>query len=777
MSAPIGRPVEPGESRQMRLNRRELLAQLRALGGLVLIAGVSGVVKAEDVHKYGADAMPHGWRDDPLAFVAIGQDGIVTIVVHRSEMGQGVRTSLPLIIADELEAEWSRVRVRQAPGDEAKYGNQDTDGSRSTRHFFGPMRRCGAAARMLLEHAAAQRWGVPATSVLAVNHEVIHRPSGRRLGYGALAKSAAQLPLPTGSSVQLKNPSQFRYIGTGKIRLVDGPDIVTGKAQYGIDTRLPDMLYAVIARAPVLGGKLARYDATEAQKVPGVVRVLEMPPSAPSAQFHALPGVAVIASDTWAAIKGRNALKVEWNDGPHGSYNSKSYRAELEQAARKPGQVLRQVGNVDDALKRAARRVQAEYYLPHIAHASMEPPAAVARVAQGRCEVWSPTQSPQSTREDVAKSLDLPVENVTVHVTLLGGAFGRKSKGDFAIEAALLSQQLGGKPVKVTWTREDDLHHDYFHTVSLEHLEAGLDAEGKTLAWLHRSVAPSIDSIFGPDPKHEARFEQGLGLINLPYNIPNLRIENPEATAHTRIGWFRSVSDIPHAFAVQSFVAELAAAAGRDHRDYLLELLGPDRKIDPDALHDSWNHDESPQLYPVDTGRLRRVIETATSQAGWGRKLPRGRGLGLAAHYSFVSYTAAVFEVEVNDKGELTIPRVDVAFDCGPQINPERIRSQLEGAVVMGVSLATTGEITFNHGRAEQDNFHTYPITRINGAPRAIYVHLLPPADWSMPLGGAGEPGLPPIAPALCNAIYAATGQRIRQLPIANQLTSTWLNG
>ena len=751
------------------LSRREFLRRLQAMGGLLLVADGLSIARAADAPKYGAEGMEHGTIDNPLVFVAVGDDGWVTIVVHRSEMGQGVRTGMPLIVADEMEADWSKIRVQQAPADEVKYGNQDTDGSRSTRHFIDPMRRCGAAARTMLEQAAALSWSVPVAEVHAANHEVLHDKTGRKLSYGSLAKRAAKLPVPQAGALRLKKAEEFRYVGKGGVPLVDGRDIVTGQAQYGIDPWFKDMSFAVIARSPVLGGTVKQFDAKAATAAPGVLKVVQMPAPVAKATFHPLAGVAVIANSTGAAIAARKLLKIDWDDGANGSYDSDAYRTSLQESAHNPGQVVRESGNLDTALKAAAKTVEAEYYIPHIAHATMEPPCAVARIIAGKCEVWAPTQAPQATREDVAKHLGISEDNVTVHVTLLGGGFGRKSKPDFATEAALLSQALEGRPVKVTWTREDDLHHDYLHTVSVEYLKAGVDVNGKVSGWLHRSVAPSLVTLFNPTADHEGGGELGMGFINMPYDIPNLRLENPAASAHCRIGWFRSVSNIPHAFAVQSFVSELAASAGKDHRDYLLELIGPARKIDPMSLQDKWNHGESPQRYPVDTGRLRGVVETVTREAGWGKKFGRGHGQGLAAHYSFLSYAAAVVEVDIDELGQISIPRVDVAFDCGPQVNPERIRAQLEGAVIMGLSLAMFGEITFKNGRAQQDNFHQYRVMRMNESPSDIRVYLVPFADWTMPLGGVGEPGIPPIAPALCNAVFAATGKRIRRLPIKDQ--------
>jgi isoquinoline 1-oxidoreductase subunit beta len=743
---------------------------LKGAGGAFVLAATLRLdpATAEEAKGFAGEGMPHGLRDDPKIFLAIAENGTVTFTCHRSDMGQGVRTGLTLIVADELEADWPQMKVAQAPGDEEKYGNQDTDGSRTTRHHFMTMRRIGAAARTMLETAAAQQWGVPVAEVKAANHEVVHAKSGRKAGYGALAKAASQLPVP--ASVKLKEPAEFRYIGKGKTDLIDGFDITTGKAQYGIDTRLDGMLYAVVARPPVYAGKVKSYDASETLKVPGVIKVVAIEGTPPPSEFMPVGGLGVIAKNTWAAIKGREALKIEWDAGPNASYTSSTYRGQLEAAAAKPGKVVRNEGDVDAAMAKAAKRVQADYYIPHLAQAPMEPPAAVVRVKDGKCEAWGCVQSPQAARDRLAKRLGIPAENVTVHVTLLGGGFGRKSKPDYFVEAGLLSQAADGAPVKVTWTRDDDLQQSYYHTVSVERLEAGLDAGGKPVAWLHRSVAPSIGSTFAPGVKNEIPIELGMGFVNTPFALANARFENPEAEAHTRIGWLRSVSNIPRGFAIQSFVAELAAAAGRDPKDYLLDLIGPARKIDPYSIGDKWNHGEDPARYPIDTGRLRGVIEAAASGIGWGRTVPKGHGLGIAGHYSFVTYVAVAVEVAISDKGELSIPKADIAVDCGPRVNPERIRSQMEGAFIYGQSLAMLSEISFKDGAVEQANFDTYQVARIDAAPTEIAVHFVGGEDWNQPLGGVGEPGVPPVAPAIYNAIFAATGKRLRSLPLKEQL-------
>ncbi len=753
------------------VSRRSLLKGIVATGGLVLAVKIVPPTPARaDAPKWGADGMPHGTVNDPRVFVAIAPDGTVTIVCHRSEMGQGVRTGMPLIVADELEADWARVKVAQAPGDEVKYGNQDTDGSRSTRHFMKPMRQAGAAARMMLEEAAAKQWGVPVSDVEAKNHQVVQKSTGKTLGYGELAAAAAGMDPPPADKLKLKDPSQFRYIGKEGTNIVDGFDITTGRAIYGQDVRLPGQKYAVIARPPVVGGKVVSYDATAAKKVPGVIGIVEIPAPPTPSVFLPLGGVAVVADNTWAAIQGRDALKIVWDDGPNASYDSKAFREAMEATAKQPGVVLRSAGDAASALSSADKKVEAEYYIPHLAHATMEPPSATARIVDGKAEVWTSVQSPQAAHDLVSKVLGIAPENVTVHVTLLGGGFGRKSKPDYVVEAALVSKGMGGAPVKVVWTREDDIHSGFFHTVSVERIEAGLDKDGKAVAWRHNSVAPTIMSTFMPDPKHEANWEAGMGLTDMPFDIRNVSIENGEAAAHARIGWFRSVSNIPHAFAIQSFAAEMAAAAGKDQREYLLELIGPARILDvPTTVKGFWDYGENPEVYPLDTGRLRKVTELVTEKAGWGRDMPKGHGLGLAAHRSFVTYVAAVVEAAVDEKGNVTIPRVDIAVDCGPIVNPDRVRAQMEGAAIMGLSLAMKSEITFQKGRVQQNNYDDYEVLRISEAPRETHVYIVPHGFDVMP-GGVGEPGVPPIAPALLNAIYAATGKRIRSLPIGQQL-------
>lgn len=748
------------------VSRRNILKGLGIAGGFVLAAPV--MARPSFAYETGAAKMPHGTVVDPRVFVSIAPDGVVTIVAHRSEMGTGVRTSLPLIVAEEMEADWSRVHVQQAPGDEVKYGNQDTDGSRSTRHYLIPMRQIGASARTMLETAAAKRWGVPPTEVKAVNHEVVHSASGRRIGFGDLAADAAKEPVPSLDGLKFKDAREFRYLTKGEIGIVDLHDITTGTARYGADVRLPGMKYAVIARPPVTGGKLVSFDPDAALRISGVEKVMQVRGWPWPSKFQPLGGVAVIARNTGAAIKGRDALKIVWDDGPNGKYDSAAYRAELEEAARKPGLVVRKEGDVDAALKSADKVIVGEYYLPHFAHVSMEPPVAVADVKGDKAEIWAPVQSPGGTREDVAKTLGIPPDNVTVNVTLLGGGFGRKSKCDYALEAALLSRELG-VPVKVQWTREDDIRHDFLHTVSVERIEAGLDGNGKVIAWRHRSVAPSIASTFAAGTVHQAPFELGMGLIDMPFEIANIQCENPEAVAHTRIGWFRSVSNIPRAFAVQSMVGELAHATGRDQKEMLLELIGSPRIVNLSSVKNPWNYGEPYESYPIDTARLRKVVELVADKGEWGRSVPKGHGLGIAVHRSFVSYIATVVEVAVDDKGKLTVPRVDTAIDCGTYVNPERIQSQIEGAAIMGLSLAKYGEITFKDGKVQQKNFDDFPVIRIDESPVVTNVHIVPPGPDTPP-SGVGEPGVPPFAPALINAIFAATGKRIRALPIGKQL-------
>lgn len=758
----------------MRL-RNESLSRRAFLGGSLATAGalVLGVgwARADEDEQPARGAGP--WS--PSIWLTIAPSGAVTIVAHRSEMGTGIRTSLPLVLADELEADWAKVTIEQAIGD-ARFGSQNTDGSRSIRRFFTGMRQAGAAARQMLVAAAARRWGVPEARCKAVLHEVVG-PGDRRLGYGALVGEASALPVPTADQLVLKPRAAWRYIGkdgAASKAIVDEQAIVSGKAVFGLDVDLPDQLVAVIARSPVLGGAPAGFDEAAARKLPGVVDVVTLPTFKPPHGFQALGGVAVLARTTWPALRGRDAVAatIRWTQPPgHAGYASPAFEKQLTASARGEGGALKTVrarGAAGEALAAApaGRRLVADYHCPHLAHASMEPPCAVARMVeiedQPAVEVWAPTQNPQAAQEALAAALGLPKERCVVHVTLLGGGFGRKSKPDYIVEAALLARATR-KPVKVVWTREDDIRHDYLHSVASMRCEAAWDA-GKVTAWRMTSAFPTIMSTFAPKQTYGSDLELGLGVIPFPYAIPNIAMRSAPAEAHVRIGWLRAVANVYHAFAICSFTDELAHAMKQDPRDALLAMIGAPRKVDPNgegmAYH---NHKEPLERFPIDTGRLRAVTELVARKAGWGRELGPRRGLGIAAHRSFLSYVAVVAEVAVSEDGALTIPEVHIALDCGTIVNPDRVRSQMEGSVIFGASLAMMGEITVEGGAVVQGNFNDYPVCRMHDAPRAIHVHLVDSEELP---AGVGEPGVPPVAPAITNAIFAATGKRIRRLPI-----------
>ncbi|WP_321392136.1 xanthine dehydrogenase family protein molybdopterin-binding subunit [Emcibacter sp.] len=710
----------------------------------------------------------------PNLFVVIQPDGSVLITAHRSEMGQGSKTGLPQIVADELGADWTRVKVIQADGDE-RLGDQNTDGSRSVRWFYVKMREMGAMARLMMQRAAAREWGVDAAAVKVAGHKLSH--GKKQMDFGAAATLAANDPVPSTDELTFKSEKDFTYIGK-PVKIVDLPDMVTGKAMYGQDMKIDGMLYALIARPPVQGGKVKSFDASAALKVKGVVKVVEMPGVQVPTMFNIIGGVAVLASSTWAAMKGREALEIEWDNGGHGDNDSALLHKEMLETAKMPGSFTgRHDGDVDKALSEADRVVEASYQMPYYAHVPMEPPAALANVSADSAELWACVQDPQSVQDVVAATLGYFKTNdkgqpapdrskVTVHVTLLGGAFGRKSKADFCAEAAWLSKQTG-KPVKVVWTREDDIRHDYYHAISAQHMKAGLDKEGKVTAWNHNTVFPTIMSIFNPVADQPSPMEMGMGQVDLPYDFPNIRMTAGKAKTNLRIGWLRSVANIHHGFAIGSFLDEVAHAAGQDPKDFLLDYLSPDRTVPVDDFPAKFNYGESGADYPFETARLTNVLKLAADGAGWGRKMPEGHGLGIACHYSFLTHIGVAVEVSVRD-GKLAIPKVDIAVDCGRYINPDRVKSQMEGAVIFALSHALYSEITTESGEVQQSNFHDYLLTRMDMAPE-VTVHLVDSSDKPR---GVGEPGVPPVTAALCNAIFAATGKRIRKLPLGDQLES-----
>ena len=743
------------------LSRRAFLHKATATTGFAIGLSLLGPsVGFADQTAAGLKNAPGG-DATPSLFINILPDGTTEITCHRSEMGQQTWTAMAQIIADELEADWNKVKIVQALGD-PKYGDQNTDGSRSVRYNLTRLRTTGAAMKHMLEQAAAAQWKVPVGECQAEQGMVKHTGSQKQLQFGELATAAAQQELPQLAEVKLKSPDQWKYIGKA-VSSLTVPMITEGQGKFGIDVMLPDMLVAVIARPPQVFGSVKSLDDSQAMAIKGVVKTVRLPTLEPPALFKPLGGVAVIAKDTWSAIQGRSALQIDWEAGPNAVYDSAVFEKTMTETARKPGKVRLKRGDVDAALKQGKQNVVAEYYAPHLSQSPMEPPMATARWDGDKVECWGCIQAPQSARRTVAQVCGVPEENVTIHVTLLGGGFGRKSKPDFFVEAALLAREMQ-KPVKVVWTREDDLQHGYFHSVSAQRLEGALDEDGECTAFLHRTVFPTISSTFSAEANEPSNGELRLGASDNPFAVKNLQLETGSAPAHIRIGWLRSVCNVYHAFAVQSFAAELAAAAQQDPKDYLLKLIGEPRHVDPNQEGAEYDNYGSPlDAYPIDTARLAHVTRKAAEMAGWGRELPKGHGLGIATHRSFVTYVSTVVEVKVSDAGELSIVGVWSAMDAGTVVNPGHARAQMEGGTLYGLSNALYGQITAKNGVVEQSNFPAWRVMRMHESPSMMETHIV---ESDAPPGGVGEPPTPPAAPALTNAIHAACGLRIRRLPI-----------
>ncbi|MEO5375464.1 MAG: xanthine dehydrogenase family protein molybdopterin-binding subunit [Alphaproteobacteria bacterium] len=653
----------------------------------------------------------------------------MTVIIGKSEMGQGVLTALPMIVAEELDADWSRVRVEQAPADAAfiPAGSfvQLTAGSNSVRLSWLPLRQAGAMAREMLISAAAETWTVDRAECVTEHGAVVHPPTGLRATYGALVEKAATVPRPV--VIPLKDPKTFRLIGQPLPRL-DTPAKTDGSAVYGIDVRVPGMLTALVARPPVFGGSLVRFDSARARAVPGVRHVVRI-----------TGGVAVVADDFWSARKGRSLLQVEWADGPNATLGSMSLREDYAAAAAEPGNVATSRGDAARVIGHghAARAVTADYETPFLAHAAMEPLACVADVRSDSCEVWVGTEAQSWVRKTAAQITELPQSAVTVHTTLLGGGFGRRSETDFVAEAVEVSREVGA-PVKVVWTREDDMRHGVYRPATFNRLAAGLGAEGELVAWTHRVVSQSLLDRDTPYLIRDGIDGTAVeGAADLPYAVDNLEVDWVRTEPGVPGGFWRSVGHSSNAFATECFLDEVAHAAGRDPRDFRRDLL---------AAHP----------------RHRAVVELAATRAGWGSPLPPGRGRGIATHESRSSWVAHVAEVSVGTDGEVRVHRVVCAIDCGIVVNPDTVRALMEGAVAFGLTAALKGEITVSGGRVQQGNFHDYPLLRMSEMP-AVEVHIVASTE---PPGGVGEPGLPPVAPAVVNAIFAATGRRVRSLPI-----------
>jgi isoquinoline 1-oxidoreductase beta subunit len=729
----------------VKVSRRSFL-RTTGIAGSGLVLGVRSLRANRPGFLDGAtDAAANGFQ--PNLWVNVGEDGAVRLTVHRSEMGQGTRTACCMLLAEELDVDLESVEVIQALAD-ARYGRQATSGSTTVRLNWIPLRQAGAAAKHMLVAAAASRWGVEAVACSTKSGSVIHPSGSESLTYGELAAEAAELPVP--DDPKLKDSSDFSLIGKPR-KLLDAPEMVRGQTVFGYDVMLPGMVYASVERSPVPKGSIGSYDAAAAKAVRDVVDVVELEPNATGLTNA---GIAVIATNTWAAMRGREALNATWEPGPLATETSADYRLELERIASEGGRVVRTEGVFDVALAGADRIIEASYHAPYAVHATMEPPACTARVEGDTCEVWSSTQGPLWTAGEVSGALGIPTSNVTVHITFLGGGFGRKSKPDYAVEAALLAQKLG-RPVKLLFTREDEIRHGFYRAESFQQLVATIDAAGNPTGWLHRTVFPGIGWDFEPGGSEPSGGELSQGMTTMPYRFPAIRMEAGTVPSSVRVGWMRSVCNTFHAHAVNCFTDELAHELGRDPYEFHMEMLGDARilRIGGD------------RQFPFDTGRLRAVGEAVAEMAGWGRSLPDREGLGFAMHHSFFSYVAMVAHVSVDPAGELTVHQVDCAIDCGPVVNPDTVEAQMQGAVAMGLTLAKYGRITLKDGAVEQSSFHDYPILRMPEMPRVNVKIIQTDARPT----GIGEPGVPPTMPAVANAIFAATGRRVRDLPLEGQ--------
>jgi isoquinoline 1-oxidoreductase beta subunit len=725
------------------LNRRDFL-KTGAAGGAALVVAfhlpISAYAAAQDQEKK---------TPNPLnAWVRITPDNRVTLILGKSEMGQGAMTALPMILAEELYLDWKQVSVEQARTDPKIY-DHGTGGSGSVAGSWLPLRRAGAAAREMLITAAAQHWNVTPDTCKAQNGGVLHGARKQFLTYGELVSDASKLPVPDLNTVPLKNPDDFTIVGHDRKRF-EAASKSTGAAKFGIDSRMPSMEYAVIARCPVFGGKVAKFDATKAKAVPGVRDVISI--DAVGQGAFTSGGVVVLADNSWAAIQGRKALNITWDEGPNAGESSESLRKHFIENAAKPGKVVRNEGDADAALSSASKKIEVAYELPFAPHACMEPMNCTVHIRPDSAEAWVPTQAPQWAQGVIAQVSALPPERVIVHTTLMGGGFGRRYQADFVMEAAQVAKATG-RPVQVLWTREDDMQHDFYRPASYHKMQGAVDAQGKLAAWKHFQSSTSIAAVWDKEGKEKPEASEFATAAFIPYETPNFRVEYALAQSGVPRAWWRSVEHSSSGFVVETFVDELAAAAGADPLKFRMQLIGDVRKI-PDFTNPKGNK-------PLDTARLKGVLQLAAEKAEWGKPLPKDIARGIAGYYSFESYTAAVAEVSV-DKGQVRVHRIVYAVDCGRPVNPSGVVAQVESAAVYALSAMMKDAITIDRGRVQQANFNDYDMPRMSEMPR-IEVHLVMSKEDPT---GIGEPGLPVVAPAVGNAVFAATGKRLRRLPI-----------